>query len=94
MFGVGTRKARLHVNAFTNLIGEDYNGWGLSHKGLLWHGGVAFQYTKKFRENEATTVGILFDGIDGTITYFKDGVCLGVAFQGLNKVFFIHQFLC
>lgn len=33
MFGIGTRKARLHVNSFTNLLGEDENGWGLSHKG-------------------------------------------------------------
>lgn len=35
MFGIGTRKARLHVNSFTNLLGEDENGWGLSHKGKL-----------------------------------------------------------
>lgn len=35
MFGIGTRKARLHVNSFTNLLGEDENGWGLSHKGRI-----------------------------------------------------------
>eukprot|EP00091_Calanus_sinicus_P013703 TRINITY_DN30428_c0_g1_i1.p1 TRINITY_DN30428_c0_g1~~TRINITY_DN30428_c0_g1_i1.p1 ORF type:complete len:123 (-),score=12.43 TRINITY_DN30428_c0_g1_i1:24-392(-) len=39
MFGIGTRKARLHVDAFVNMLGEDENSWGLSHKGLLWHGG-------------------------------------------------------
>lgn len=33
MFGIGNKKARLHVNSFTNLLGEDENGWGLSHKG-------------------------------------------------------------
>lgn len=61
-------------------------GWGLSHKGLIWHGGVALSYTKRFKENEATRIGILFDGILGTLTYYKDGVCLGVAFRGLNEV--------
>lgn len=45
-----------------------------------------YHYTKPFRENEATTVGILFDGIEGTITYYKDGKSLGVAFRGLNEV--------
>ncbi|XP_035773805.1 SPRY domain-containing SOCS box protein 3-like [Anopheles albimanus] len=86
MFGIGTKKARLHVNMFTNLLGEDRNGWGLSHKGLLWHGGIARNYTKRFKENQATKVGILFDGIAGTLTYYKDDVCLGVAFRGLNEI--------
>lgn len=82
MFGIGTRKARLHVNSFTNLLGEDNNGWGLSHKGLIWHGGIAKQFCNRFKENEATKIGILFDGIAGTLTYYKDDVCLGVAFRG------------
>lgn len=86
MFGIGTKKARLHVNAFTNLLGEDKNGWGLSHKGLLWHGGAARNYAKRFKENQATRIGILFDGIAGTLTYYKDEVCLGIAFRGLNEV--------
>ncbi|XP_055709381.1 SPRY domain-containing SOCS box protein 3 [Phlebotomus papatasi] len=86
MFGIGTKHARLHVNSFINLLGEDKNGWGLSHKGLLWHNGVALHYTKKFKENQGTTVGLLFDGIAGTLTYYKDGLCLGVAFRGLNEV--------
>lgn len=86
MFGVGTRKARLHVNSFTNLLGEDANGWGLSHKGLIWHGGVAKQFCNRFKENEATKIGIFFDGLAGTLTYYKDDICLGVAFRGLNEI--------
>lgn len=86
MFGIGTKKARLHVNSFTNLLGEDENGWGLSHKGLIWHRGVAKQFCNRFKENEATKIGILFDGIAGTLTYYKDDVCLGVAFRGLNEI--------
>lgn len=86
MFGIGTEKAKLHADCFKNMLGEDYNGWGLSHKGLIWHGGMGLRYTKCFKENQATIIGILFDGIDGTLTYYKDGICLGVAFRGLNKV--------
>ena len=86
MFGIGTKVARLHVDAFVNMLGEDDNSWGLSHKGLLWHGGRSKQYVKPFVENIATTVGLYFDGVSGSLTFFKDKVCLGVAFTGLQEV--------
>lgn len=86
MFGVCTSKQRLHVDAFVNLIGEDAQGWGLSHKGMLWHDGKWRQFTKPFRENEATTVGLLFDWHAGTLTIYKDGENLGVAFTGMNQI--------
>ena len=38
------------------------------------------------RENVATTIGIYFDGCNGTLTYYKDGACLGRAFSGLAEV--------
>ncbi|XP_014675400.1 PREDICTED: SPRY domain-containing SOCS box protein 3-like [Priapulus caudatus] len=86
MFGIGTRMARLHIDAFVNMLGENEHSWGLSHKGMLWHNGKCRQYTKPFRENEATTIGMYFDWQQGTLTYYKDGACLGVAFTGLNKL--------
>lgn len=86
MFGVGTRDVRLYANKFVNLLGEDDNSWGLSHKGLVWHGGIGYSFTKRFVENQSTKIGLLFDGINGTLTYYKDGECLGVAFHGLNKI--------
>ncbi|XP_019893342.2 SPRY domain-containing SOCS box protein 3 [Musca domestica] len=86
MFGIGTRKARLHANSFRNILGENEHGWGLSHKGVLWHKGVALMYTDRFKENQPTVVGILFDGIAGTLTYYKDGECLGVAYRGLYAI--------
>lgn len=86
MFGIGTRMAKVHADAFINLLGADCHSWALSHKGLLWHNGRWRNYTKPFRENEATAIGILFDGIAGTMTYYKDGKCLGVAFRGLQDV--------
>jgi SPRY domain-containing SOCS box protein 3 len=85
MFGVGTKQARVHVDAFLNLLGEDDKSWGLSHKGFTWHDGKSELYTKPFRENVATTIGIYFDGLNGNLTYFKDGVNLGIAFTGLHE---------
>ena len=84
MFGIGTRRARLHVDAFVNMLGEEETSWGLSHKGLLWHAGHSKTYIKPFRENVATTIGIYFDGISGNLTFYKDGQSLGVAFSGLQ----------
>lgn len=86
MFGVGTKNARLHVDAFVNLVGEDEQSWGISHKGIAWHDGKGRNFTKPFAENHATTVGLLFDWNKGTLSYFKDGESLGVAFTGLNRV--------
>ena len=42
----GTKQARLHVDAFVNMLGEDEHSWGLSHKGLLWHGARHKTYIK------------------------------------------------
>lgn len=40
MFGVGTKRARLDADGFVNLLGEDEESVGLSHKGLLWQRGI------------------------------------------------------
>ncbi|CAM1303735.1 Uncharacterised protein g3589 [Pycnogonum litorale] len=84
MFGIGTKKCRLHCDSFVNLLGEDCDSWGLSHKGVVWHDGKCKSYTKPFRENVSTTIGILYDDYDGTMTFFKDGVDLGVAFDDIR----------
>lgn len=86
MFGIGTRQSCLGTHTFCDLIGKDENSWGLSHRGLLWHKGVSEKYCRPFRENRSATIGLLFDGVYGTLTYFKDGVNLGIAFCDLHKV--------
>ncbi|CAN8002035.1 unnamed protein product, partial [Ixodes hexagonus] len=86
MWGLCTARARLHADAFVDLLGQDQHGWGLSHKGLVWHAGRWRAFTRPFRENQATVVGMLFDGRRGTLTYYKDGRCLGVAFKDLHLV--------
>ena len=88
MFGIGTEKACLHVDReFINLLGKDSHSWGLSHRGVLWHDGKHSPgYTEKFVSDKATKIGILFDGILGTLTYYKDNVPLPTAFHHLDKV--------
>jgi len=86
MFGIGTKKARLHVeDDFVNMLGEDKHSWGLSHKGRIWHAGRYKSYTEPFR-NIPTLIGVYFDGLAGTLTYYKDGVSLGIAFIDLQNV--------
>jgi SPRY domain-containing SOCS box protein 3 len=95
MIGIGTAQARLCSDNFSNLLGEDAHSWGLSHKGRLWHAGESRWYTRPFKErlhhpedddNDETTIAVLFDGREGTLTYYKNGVSLGVAFTGLQEV--------
>lgn len=62
------------------------NSQGLSHKGLLWHNGQWKEYAKPFEENCSTLIGCLYDGNNGTLTYYRDGRCLGIAFSGLDLV--------
>ncbi|XP_076462083.1 SPRY domain-containing SOCS box protein 3-like [Babylonia areolata] len=83
MFGVATRRARLHADSFHNLLGEDGHSWGLSHKGLAWHGGRSRPFCPPFTENVAVCVGLVYDGKEGTLAFYKDGESLGVAFRGV-----------
>eukprot|EP00096_Caligus_rogercresseyi_P013155 TRINITY_DN5824_c0_g2_i2.p1 TRINITY_DN5824_c0_g2~~TRINITY_DN5824_c0_g2_i2.p1 ORF type:complete len:150 (+),score=37.41 TRINITY_DN5824_c0_g2_i2:40-489(+) len=39
MIGIGTSKARVHVDGFIDMIGEDDQSWGLSHRGFIFHKG-------------------------------------------------------
>lgn len=86
MFGVGTKRARLHVDSFVNLLGEDSESMGLSHKGLLWHEGTSREYSRPFLDRKSALISILFDGLRGTLTYYKDGESMGVAFWGLDQI--------
>ncbi|XP_059156963.1 SPRY domain-containing SOCS box protein 3-like [Physella acuta] len=86
MFGVSTPRARLDTKEFKNLLGEDANGWGLSHKGRLYHNGVSTPYCAPFKEYTPVLVGVLFHRLKGELSFFKDGVNLGVAFTGMSSV--------
>ncbi|XP_019641695.1 PREDICTED: SPRY domain-containing SOCS box protein 3-like [Branchiostoma belcheri] len=83
MFGIGSSKTRVNLYDFINVLGENEHSWGLNHKGILWHKGVDRPFAEPFAENTPTTVGLLY--CKGTLTYYRDGKCLGEAFKGLEK---------
>lgn len=83
MVGVGTNQASLKSNGYLNLIGKDQFSWGLAHTGTLWHDNRSSSYCNPFESTGPITIGCLFDGYNGTLSYYKDGKCLGVAFRNL-----------
>ena len=74
--GLATASATLHTNRFLcNLLGQDEHSWGVSHKGLAWHGGESHKVCAAFPENKDTCLGLLFDGPAGTLSLYKVTTC-------------------
>ena len=86
MFGICTKKVDLDSEDGNMMLGDDEHGWGLSNTGCIWHAGRHRPYTKSFRKIPTFIIGIYFGGLAGTLTYYKDGVSLGIAFTGLQNV--------
>ncbi|XP_041363839.1 SPRY domain-containing SOCS box protein 3-like [Gigantopelta aegis] len=87
MVGVGTQQAPLFLGnyQYVNLIGVNKESWGLSYKGTICHAGKSSQYCEPFY-NKRTTIGCFLDIQGGTLTFFKNGIDLGVAFWGMDLV--------
>lgn len=87
MVGLGTKKALLHTGGyqFINLLGMDEESWGLSYKGVLWHGGRSRKYTEPFYD-KMTVIGVLLNLDAGTLGFYRNGLSLGTAFSGLHEV--------
>lgn len=84
MIGVGKTRVNTSSIAYINLLGADENSWGLSHKGKLWHAGRFLKdFSGEFVERKAVKVGCLYDGFRGRLSYFIDGVFMGLAFDKL-----------
>lgn len=73
------------VSCFFLQKGIDSESWGLSYKGFIWHNGRSRKYSEPFYERN-TVIGVLLDLSAGTLTFFRNGVNLGVAFSGLEQV--------
>ncbi|KAM3919880.1 SPRY domain-containing SOCS box protein 3-like [Leptodactylus fuscus] len=87
MVGVGTSRAPLSAPnlQYLDLLGQDADSWGLSYKGRICHAGGSRPYTEPFYE-EGTLIGLHLNMEEGTLTFYKDRQCLGLAFTGLHKV--------
>lgn len=82
MIGFGTKNVRLHYENFdyVNLIGNDNESWGISHRGELWHSGVSKSYCEPFFDKN-NRIGALINTYDKTISFFLNGKYLGIAFR-------------
>lgn len=85
MVGVCTKEASLETEdyEFVNLLGKDDESWGLSYKGTIWHDGQSGHYCEPFYDS--TVIGILLDMDEGTLSFYKNGESLGIAFYNMNK---------
>jgi SPRY domain-containing SOCS box protein 3 len=84
MVGIGRTEAQTKSIGFVNLLGIDGNSWGLSHKGLLWHGNETKRYCNGFDECKTVRIGCLFNGFSGELAYFVNDTYMGVAFQNIT----------
>lgn len=89
MIGVGTADADLSRfrTSFCSLLGKDEETWGLSYFGTFHHAGKSKEYTTRLERG--ATIGVLYDGWNGRLSFFRNSKPLGVAAEGLQgKVLF------
>lgn len=87
MFGIAKKEARTCHHSYVDLMGNDTNSWAMSHRGYICHDNVAYSYTENFANaSRNLRIGVEFDGIAGTLAFYRNGEYLGVAFRGLQHV--------
>ncbi|XP_032816969.2 SPRY domain-containing SOCS box protein 3 [Petromyzon marinus] len=85
MVGVGTEQVNLdrYRHMFCSLLGKDDESWGLSYTGLLYHKGDKMHFSTRF--GQGSILGVHLDTWHGTLTFYKNRKCLGVAARGLQN---------
>ncbi|XP_032183162.1 SPRY domain-containing SOCS box protein 3 isoform X1 [Mustela erminea] len=89
MVGIGTSDVDLdkYHHTFCSLLGRDEDSWGLSYTGLLHHKGDKMSFSSRF--GQGSIIGVHLDTWHGTLTFFKNRKCIGVAATKLqNKKFY------
>ncbi|XP_060642335.1 SPRY domain-containing SOCS box protein 3 [Anolis sagrei] len=89
MVGIGTSDVNLdkYRHTFCSLLGKDEDSWGLSYTGLLHHKGDRTNFSTRF--GQGSIIGVHLDTWHGTLTFFKNRKCIGVAATQLqNKRYF------
>ncbi|XP_029953527.1 SPRY domain-containing SOCS box protein 3 [Salarias fasciatus] len=89
MVGIGTAEMNLDKFRynFGSLLGHDEDSWGLSYTGLLQHKGDKVKFSSRF--GEGSIIGVHLDTWHGTLTFYKNRRCIGVAATRLqNKKFY------
>ncbi|XP_053269198.1 SPRY domain-containing SOCS box protein 3 isoform X1 [Pleuronectes platessa] len=79
MVGIGTKEVNLEKFKynFGSLLGHDEDSWGLSYTGLLQHKGDKVNLSSQF--GQGSIIGVHLDTWHGTLTFYKNRHCIGVA---------------
>ncbi|XP_012718521.2 SPRY domain-containing SOCS box protein 3 [Fundulus heteroclitus] len=85
MVGVGTSEVNLDKfkYSFGSLLGHDEDSWGLSYTGLLQHKGDKVKFSPRF--GQGSIIGVHLDTWHGTLTFYKNRHCIGVAATRLQS---------
>ncbi|XP_062382790.1 SPRY domain-containing SOCS box protein 3 isoform X2 [Sardina pilchardus] len=85
MVGVGTSEVNLDQfrHSFCSLLGTDGDSWGLSYTGLLHHKGSKVSFSPRF--GQGSIIGVHLDNWHGTLTFYKNRRCIGVAARQLQN---------
>uniref|UniRef100_A0A8C5K0S7 SPRY domain-containing SOCS box protein 3 n=1 Tax=Jaculus jaculus TaxID=51337 RepID=A0A8C5K0S7_JACJA len=92
MVGIGTSDVDLdkYHHTFCSLLGRDEDSWGLSYtgrcgpgQGLLHHKGDKTSFSSRF--GQGSIIGVHLDTWHGTLTFFKNRTCIGVAATRLRN---------
>ncbi|XP_043957540.1 SPRY domain-containing SOCS box protein 3 [Gambusia affinis] len=85
MVGVGTSEVNLDKFKFIfgSLLGHDEDSWGLSYTGLLQHKGDKVKFSPRF--GQGSVIGVHLDTWHGTLTFYKNRHCIGVAATKLQS---------
>lgn len=89
MVGIGTLEVNLDKfkYSFGSFLGHDEDSWGLSYTGLFQHKGDKVKFSSRF--GQGSIIGVHLDTWHGTLTFYKNRHCIGVAATKLqNKKFF------
>ncbi|KAM9558778.1 SPRY domain-containing SOCS box protein 3 isoform 1-T2 [Salvelinus alpinus] len=89
MVGIGTAEVNLDKfqHSFCSMLGMDEDSWGLSYTGMLQHKGDKVNFSSRF--GQGSIIGLHFDTWHGTLTFYKNRRCIGVATTRLqNKKFY------
>lgn len=80
--GIGNKSARHNSMGYLNLLGIDKNSYGLTQNGQVWHGNGSKQFCSAWGANDR--IGCLFNGFNGQLSYYRNGIFLGVAFKDVD----------
>ncbi|KAM7370913.1 hypothetical protein PAMP_010423 [Pampus punctatissimus] len=89
MVGIGTSEVNLEKfkYSFGSLLGHDEDSWGLSYTGLLHNKGDKVKFSSRF--GQGSIIGMHLDTWHGTLTFYKNRHCIGIAATRLqNKKFY------